>query len=429
VPTGTLTAEALPLSVWDVITRALEHNLGLLLADQDVNRAQSARVKALGELMPNINGRISETRQQINLAAYGFPLPAGIPSIVGPFNLFDARVFLSQTVLDFKALNDKQAETHNVAAAKLDYKNARDIVVLVAVDSYARALAAAARLEAVRAQVRTSETLYTQAQDMKQAGLIAGVDVLRAQVQLDADRHTATTATVAVEKTKLQVARLIGLPLGQNFTLLDQMTSKEIPEMTFEEAVERAYRTRGDYLALVERVHAAEFARQAANGESLPAIRVTANYGDLGVSVADSHGTFAVTGAVDIPIFQGGKARGRLAEADANLRSRRADLEDLKASIYYELRSAMLDLQAGNEQQQVATRARDLAANELTQARDRFAAGVAGNVEVVQAQSAVSRANDQYIEALYNTNLAKGAIVRAVGIAEDTARQLFGGAR
>jgi outer membrane protein TolC len=207
------------------------------------------------------------------------------------------------------------------------------------------------------------------------------------------------------------------------------MTTKEIPEMTFEEAVERAYRTRGDYLALVERVRAAESARQAANGESLPAIRVTANYGDLGVSVADSHGTFAVTGAVDIPIFQGGKAKGRLAEADANLRSRRADLEDLKASIYYEIRAAMLDLQAGNEQQQVATRARDLAANELTQARDRFAAGVAGNIEVVQAQSAVSRANDQYIEALYTTNLAKGAIVRAVGIAEDTARQLFGGPR
>jgi outer membrane protein TolC len=255
------------------------------------------------------------------------------------------------------------------------------------------------------------------------------VDVLRAQVQLDADRHAATSATVAVEKTKLQLARIIGLPLGQEFMLTDQITARQIPEMTLEQALERAYRTRGDYLALLERVRAAEAARQSAVGEMLPAIRVTANYGDLGHSPAESHGTFAVAGTLDVPIFQGGKTRGRLLEADADLRSRRADAEDLKASIYYEVRAAMLDLQAGTEQLQVATRARELAANELTQARDRFAAGVAGNVEVVQAQTAVSRANDQYIDAIYTTNLAKGAIVRAVGTAEETARQLFGGGR
>ena len=429
VPSGTATADPLPLSIWDVVTRALEHNLGLLLADADVSRARGARLRALGDLLPNVTGRISETRQQLNLAAYGFPLPAGIPSIVGPFNLFDARVHLSQSVLDFKALNDARAETHNLAAARLDYKNARDLVVLVSVNAYAQALAAAARLDAVRAQVRTSDTLYTQAVDMKQGGLIAGVDVLRAQVQLDADRHAATTASVAVEKTKLQLARLIGLPLGQDFTLSDQITSRQIPDMTLEQALERAYRTRGDYLALLERVRAAEAMRQSAIGEMLPAIRVTANYGDLGHTLGESHGTFSVTGALDVPIFQGGKTRGRLLEADADLRSRRADVEDLKASIYYEVRAAMLDLHAGNEQLQVATRARELATNELTQARDRFAAGVAGNVEVVQAQSAVTRANDQYIEAIFTANLAKGAIVHAVGIAEETARQLFEGAR
>ena len=429
VPSGTVAATPLPLSIWDVVTRALEHNLGLLLADDDVNRARGARLRAFGELLPNVTGRITETRQQLNLAAYGFPLPAGIPSIVGPFNLFDARVNLSQSLLDFKTLNDARAETHKLAAARLDYKNARDLVVAVAVNAYAQALTATARLDAVRAQVRTSDTLYTQAVDMKLSGLVAGVDVLRAQVQLDADRHTATSATVAVEKTKLQLARIIGLPLGQEFTLTDQITSRQIPEMTLEQALERAYRTRGDYLALLERVRAAEAARQSAVGEMLPAIRVTANYGDLGHSPAESHGTFAVAGTLDVPIFQGGKTRGRLLEADADLRSKRADAEDLKASIYYEVRAAMLDLQAGNEQLQVATRARELAANELTQARDRFAAGVAGNVEVVQAQAAVSRANDQYLDAIYTTNLAKGAIVRAVGTAEETARQLFGGAR
>ena len=152
---GTATAEPMPLSVWDVITRALEHNLGLLLADDDVNRAEGSRLRARGDLLPNVNGRISETRQKINLAAFGFPLPAGIPSIVGPFNVFDARVFLSQSVLDLKALNDARAEAHNVAAARLDYKNARDLVVLVAVNAYSQALAAAvARRRRARAGQR-----------------------------------------------------------------------------------------------------------------------------------------------------------------------------------------------------------------------------------------------------------------------------------
>ena len=429
VPSGTLSADSLQLSIADVVNRALEHNLGLLLADESVVRARGARWRALADLLPNVTGRISETRQKLNLAAYGFPLPEGFPNVVGPFNLFDARVHLSQSVLDFKAINDARAETHNLAAARHDYKSARDLVVLVSVDGYAQVLAASARVAAARAQVDTSQALYSQAVDMKQSGIIAGIDVLRAQVQLDSDRQTATGAQVGQEKAKLQLARLIGLPLGQAFTLSEQLTSARIPDMTLEEALERAYRTRGDYLAMLERVRAAEASRQAAVGEMLPAVRVNANYGELGRSIGDARATFLVAGSVEVPMFQGGKTRGKLLEADAEVRSRRADADDLKASIYYDVRTAMLDLQAGNEQLQVATRARELAANQLTQARDRFAAGVAGNIEVVQAQAAVTQANDQFIAAVYTTNIAKGALVHAVGIAEETARQLFGGLR
>ena len=235
-----------------------------------------------------------------------------------------------------------------------------------------------------------------------------------------------TTAETGFEKAKLQLARLIGLPIGQDFTLTDQLSSATIPDMTLEQALERAYRTRPDYLAALERIDAADAARQAARGERLPAVRLTGNFGDIGVSVADSHSTFALVGAVDVPIFQGRRDSGRLAQAEADLRSRRADAEDLKASIYYDVRSALLDMQAGNQQLEVAARSRELAARQLNQARDRFAAGVTGNVEVVQAQTAVTQAADQYIAAIFTANVAKGALVRAVGIAEETARQTFG---
>jgi outer membrane protein TolC len=117
VPVGQPTAEPLRLTILDVINRALENNLGLLLSDDARGRAEGARWKAMGGMLPTINGRVSETRQLIDLAAYGFPLPEGIPPIVGPFNLFDARVYVTQPIVDLRALNDVRAERHNVAAA------------------------------------------------------------------------------------------------------------------------------------------------------------------------------------------------------------------------------------------------------------------------------------------------------------------------
>jgi len=426
---GSASSEPIALTLEDAVRRGLEHNLGLLLAEQRANDAGGARLRALSELLPNVNGRLSASRQQVNLAAFGFPLPAGIPSVVGPFNVYDARVFLTQSVFDVHAINDARAESHNVQAANFDIKNARDIVILVSANAYSQAIASEARVAAARAQVDTAQALFQQASDMKESGLVAGIDVLRAQVQLDTVRQRRTAAETDFEKAKLQLARIIGLPVGQAFTLANQIRPVPFPEITLEQALERAYAARGDYQAALERVRAAEASRRAIVGELLPSVRVTADYGDIGTSTGDAHGSFNVTGALNVPIFQGGRTRGRLLEADATVRSRTAEAADLKAGIYYEVRTAFLDLQAGREQLDVATRTRELAAAQLTQARDRFAAGVAGNIEVVQAQEAVALASDQYISALFTSNLATGNLIRALGAAEDAARQFIGGIR
>jgi outer membrane protein TolC len=426
VPTGTATAETLALTIADAVQRALEHNLGTLLAEQRVSEAGGARWRALSELLPDVRARLSATRQKVNLAAFGFPLPAGIPSLVGPFNVYDARVFAAQSIFDLHAINSARAETHNVAAARFDYKNARDIVVLVSANSYAQALAAFALVDAARAQLQTAQALHQQAIDLKQGGLVA---VLRAEVQLDTARQRMTATQADFDKSKLQLARIIGLPLGQPFTLADQMRTVVFPDITLEAALDRAYQSRSDYQAALARIEAAEANRRAITGEALPSVRVTADYGEIGLSPASAHGSFNLTGALNVPIFQGGRTRGRLIEADAELRTRRTEVEDLKAGIYYDVRTAFLDLQAGQEQLRVATRARDLAGAQLEQARDRFAAGVSGSIEVVQAQEAVALASDQYISAMFTSNLATGNLVRALGIAEDAARQLLGGPR
>jgi outer membrane protein TolC len=429
VPTGTATNEPISLSITEAIARALKYNLGVLNAEQSIDRANGARWRELSNLLPNVNGRLSETRQKVNLAAFGFPLPAGFPSLVGPYNVFDARVYVSQSVFDLSAINDLRAETHNAAAAAYSYKSARDLVVLVAGNAYLQTLAAAARADSARAQEQTADALYRQAGDLRQGGIIAGIDVLRAEVQLSTQRQRGTAAQNEFEKAKLQLARIIGLPIGQPFTLSDELPYLPVPSMTLEDALDRAYKTRPDYQAALERVQAAEASRRAVVGEALPSVRVNADFGDLGQTPGDARGTFAVVGAVNVPIFQGGRTRGRLLEADADLRGRRAEAEDLKAGIYYDVRSAFLDLQATEEQLKVATRARELAAQQLTQARDRFAAGVSSNIEVIQSQEAVTIAAEQYIGALYGYNVAKALLARGLGIAEAAAQQFLGGVR
>ena len=427
VPKGTATAEPITLTVLDAINRALDNNLGVLLSDDAKGRAAGARWRALGALLPDVVGRATATRQLIDLAAYGFPLPAGIPAVVGPFNLFDVRAYGSMPVYDLRALNDLRAERHNVAAADHTYKSARELVVLVAANGYLQALAASARADSARAQRDTAQALFDQATDLRANGLAAGIEVLRAQVELDQERQRVTASQNDFEKAKLQLARIVGLPLGQPFTLVSELPDVPVPDLTLESALEQAYRLRPDYLAALERVKAAEAARAAAVGDMSPSAHLNADYGEL-VASTSSHITFAIVGAINVPIFQGGK-RGKLMEADADLRSRRSEADDLKAAIYYDVKTTFMDLQANGEQLQVATRARDVAQTALTQSRDRFAAGVTNNLEVVQAQEAVSRANEQYINALYSYNVDKALLARNLGDAEQAVRRYLGGPR
>jgi outer membrane protein TolC len=428
VPTGTVTSDTLTLSVADVINRALQHNLGALLAEEDIAHQGGTRRIALSQLLPNVTGRVSEARQKTNLEAFGFPLQGQFPRVVGPFNVFDARVFLSQSVFDARALNETRAETHRLEAERQSYRGARDLVVLVAANLYLQVLATGARADSARAQLDTAQTLHNQALDLRKSGIVAGIDVVRAEVRVATERQRATAATNEFQKSKLQLARIIGLPVGQPFDVSSVIPDLPRPEMTMEEALQRAYRDRPDYQAALERVRAAESERSAARGEQLPSVRVSADYGAIGLTVGSSLPTFNVTGSVTVPLFTGGRVQGRTIEADAELRQRRAEADDLRAEIYYDVRSAFLDLEATNEELQTATRGRELAGLQLTQARDRFAAGVANNVEVVQAQEAVALANEQYISAFYGYNVSKAVLARSLGDAEAAVRRYLGSA-
>jgi outer membrane protein TolC len=426
VPSGKATAEVLPLTLSDAISRGLKYNLGLLTAEQGTRSAQASRYRTLSRLLPDVSAGLTEYGQQINLAAFGFSGFPGINPIAGPFSIIDARLRATQPILDLSALRGLRASSESVKAAQASYQDTRDIVVLAVANLYLQAVAGQARIEASRAQVATSQALYQRAVDMKTSGVAPGIDVLRAQVELQAQQQRLIFYQNEFEKQKLNLARAVGLPVGQQFRLADTPSYSPAPPLTFEQALDQAYRSRADYRAAQAELSAAQFSKKAAQAENTPSVGFSGDYGDIGPRIWNSHGTFSATVSLRIPVFQGERVRGDVLAADAALEQRKSQLEDLRAGIDYELRAAFLDLKSAGDQVQVAKSAVDLVAQQMEQAQDRFSAGVTNNIEVVQAQEAVATANENYISSLYAYNLAKATLARVVGDAEGSAIQFLG---
>jgi outer membrane protein TolC len=423
-PPAAAMSAPLSLSLKDAVTRALHYNLGLLLQEQSLRAAHGARWRALADLLPDISATVGERREIINLEAFGFRTK---PSIVGPFNIFDARLYVSQPLVDISALNDARAASLDERAEAHGIRTARDLVVLVSVDLYLEAVAAASRSDVARAQQETAEALQRQASDLKSSGLVAGIDVLRAQVQAAGQRQRLIVAQNEFEKTKLQLARAIGLPVGQPFVLTDKIPYAPLPDVVLETALERAFQSRADYLAAQERAKAAEARRRSAAADLLPTLRLEGDYGAIGQQVSTAHSTFTVAATVRVPLFDAGRAQARRAEAEAEYGRRQAEVADFKGRVEFEVRTALLDVRAASQQLEVAQTNITLASQELDQARDRFAAGLVSNIEVTQAQEAVAASSESYISALYAHNLAKASLARAVGGAEQEIRSYLGG--
>ena len=416
------------LSILDAIDRGLKYNLGLLLSQEQSAAARAQYRRSLSNLIPNISGRVADSVNQINLAAFGIPVPAGLSSpVVGPFNVLDTRAVMTENLLDFNAINKVKQSAENEKTARFNIQDAREVVVLAVGNQYLVTLAAAARLDTAKAQFTTAQTIFQQTQDLKKAGVAAGIDVLRAQVQMQTQQQRVLAAQDQYEQQKMLLARIVGFPVAQQFRLTDKVPYAPLPELNLEESLANAYRQRPEYLAALSRARAAELAVKAARGEALPTVQFNGDFGVLGGTFTKLENTYTFAGALRIPIFQGGKVQADVAQAQADLHQAQMALEDLHNRVELEIRSALLDVRTSNDQVMVAQSSTGLAAEQLKQAQDRYAAGVSGSLEVVQSQEAVATANETYIQALYLNNVAKLTLARALGVAEQQTRTFLGG--
>jgi outer membrane protein TolC len=418
VPQGQATAEPLSLTLLDALRRGLQYNLGLLVNRDVVATARAERRRELSTLLPNISVGATQTSQILDLVAFGLNLP-GFPSLIGPFGYQNVRAYGQQTIYDRPSLKNLKSATESQKAAELTAEDARNLVVQAVSNAYLIVITDAARVDAIQAEVNTAQLLFDRATDQKSAGVVPAIDVLRAEVQLRTEQQRIVAQANQVEKDKLVLARAIGLPSGQVITLADKLPFSPLATSR-EDLLKQAYESRADFRAAQATVRAAQYAIEAAHSEHWPSVVVQADFGDIGDTLAASHYTYSVLAGVRVPIYAGGRTQTDIDQAEAVLRSSKNAMEDLRSRIDFEVRNALLDLQSAETQVAVARTNVDLANQTLTQAQDRFSAGVTDNLEVVQAQQALAAANENYIGALGAHNAGKIALATAVGVAEDS---------
>lgn len=414
IPSGTASAQPIDLTLDAAIERGLKTNLGIILSGTQTAGARAQRLSQLQSLLPSIDFTAKEAALQVDLPAEGLRIP-GIPKIIGPFGYTDVRASMTWSLVNVESLRTYLAARHNFAAAQLSAEDARDLVVLTVGNAYLLVLADQTAVSSAQAQVDTAKVSLDQAIANHQAGTAPLLDELRARVDYQSLEQQLIAAQNALEKDKLALARTIGLPLDQKFNLTDDAPYAPFDGLDAEALIKQAKTNRKDLAAMVEMEAAAAQQRQAATAARLPAVNINADYGDIGTTLAHSHGTVDASAAVSVPIFKEYALRGEAQQAQAQLDIAQAQLSDKQAQIEADVRDALLDIASAQQQVQVADSSRSLASEALKEAQERYANGVSDNLAVSQAQQSVAQADGQYVASLYRYNVAKLSLARALG--------------
>jgi outer membrane protein TolC len=429
VPSGPATDQVIRLTLQDAIKMALKYNLGAIETGENAQIARGQRLLALSKLLPQVSAGASETVQQLNLGTVGLSgsrVP-GIPTVVGPFSYSSVDASVSQTLFSFESIQRFRSARTAEQAAQLSYQDILDVVTLTVGSVYLQIIEAGSRIEAQEAQVRNARALYDQAVDQVQAGTAPRIEATRTEVQLHTEEYNLSIARNNFQVAKLALGRAIGLPLGQPFELADALPYSDISPLSVDEALQIAYKSRSDFRSALASQKAAAQTLSATKGERYPVVAVNGDYGDLGPTFGHSHGEFTFQAGIRVPLFTGGRIKGDITQAEAELRQRKAEAENVRGQIDYDVRTAFLNLNAAKEQVTVAKQNVELANENLARSKDRFSSGVTDSVEVVQAEQSLASANDQYITSLYDHNLAKLSLARALGVARTSYRQYVGG--
>jgi outer membrane protein len=401
-----------------------EGSARVALAQQSIRQAETHVGEAKAAFWPTLDGSVQERSQTVNLKAFGFsfeiPVPGfSIPSIVGPFSVFDARATAQVQVLDFPTIRKYRASRASLDATKADLEETRNQVSEQVARAYLASLRADAALETVRANVQLSEALETLAQTQKDAGTGTGIEITRAQVQLANDRQQMTVAENDRRRAALQLLRAMGLTLSSDVELTDKLTYQKVDISALESSLDGARKSRTDLKAQQQHEAVARLNYSSVQAERLPSVAAEGDYGTIGPDLVGAHPTHTVGITLKVPIFDGGRRDARRQESFSQYRQEQIRTQDLELQIELDVRLALDSLRSADSQVATAQDGLMLAQNELDQARRRYQAGVANSLEVTDAQTRLDRARDNQINAVYNHNLARLELATATGTIQE----------
>lgn len=389
-----------------------------------LNAAESVQDKNItrSDLLPQANFRVADSANRINVKAQfgGLPLFPGVPGHIGPYQLFSAGPTFGSSVFDFSLWKRYQASRANVDASKADSLSTREQVILLVVSQYIGTLRSVANVEASKSRVELAQALYDQAADLQKEGVGTGIDTLRANVELQNEKQRLLEAQNERDSNLFGLNKLLNLDPRQPVELADSLSFFETPQPEVELSIDQALSSREEWRAITAREKSAQLQKQSTQYQRLPSLRFDGNWAYFGTSATTGIPTYQYQASVNMPLFTSGRIKAQVVKADLELQKLEQQKVDLRNQIALDVKTSLLNLDSARNEVQVANLGVQLAKDEVDQARDRFRAGVANNIEVISAQDSLARANDNQILALYRFNQSRAEFARAIGQMERT---------
>jgi len=404
------------------VATAPEGSARIQLAEEALKQAQARSAQARAALLPDVEASFRYSSQTLSLAgeglssAFKIPIPGfELPTLIGPFDVMDARATAQQSIFDFSSIRRFQASKVGIAASKSDLEASSEQVAAQVARAYLAAVKADTDVDTAQANVTLSQATLTQAENQKNAGTGTGIEITRAKVQLANDRQRLVAAQNARRAAHLQLLRAMGMRLDTDVELTDRLQYIPVDAVTLETAKGQALKERPDYQAQQQRESNARLSASATTLERLPTLSAAADYGAIGPGMNNALPTRSYGISIRVPVFDGGRRDARRVESDSQYRAERVRTSDLKEQIELDVRLALDSLASAEQEVQVARDGLELSDSELTQARRRYDAGVANSLEVTDAQTRLERARDNQTEALYSYSLARIDLAQAMG--------------
>lgn len=412
---GTTPSGVLRLTLDQAVGLALKQNptaqIAIITAAESVQDKNVARAA----LLPQATLNVSDTVERLNLQAFlGARIP-GFPQHAGPFQVFSAGPAFNAQVFDLTLFRRYQSARETANASRADSLSTREQVILLVVSQYIGTLRNVANVQASESRVELAQALYDQAADLQKEGVGTGIDTLRANVELQNEKQRLLEAQSDRETSLFGLSRLLNLDPRQAIELADSLSFFDTPQPDVSESLDSALGTRQEWKALQNRVKAAGLDKKASQSSRLPDVSFTGNWAYLGGSSTTGIPTYNYEALVSVPLFTGGRIHAEIVRANLEIQKLQQQEDDLRNSIALDVKTALINLDSARSQVAVANLGVQLSKEEVDQARDRFKAGVANNIEVIQAQDSLARANDNQIAALYRFNQARADYARSIG--------------